>query len=39
MVVGGHLHDPEFIRLIESQGGLVVADRFCTGSIPGLHTR
>ena len=36
MVVGGHLHDPEFIRIIESQGGLVVADRFCTGSIPGL---
>lgn len=37
MVVGGHLHDPEFIRVIESQGGLVVADRFCTGSIPGLN--
>lgn len=36
MIVGGHLHDPEFIRIIESQGGLVVADRFCTGSIPGL---
>ena len=36
MVVGGHLHDPGFIRIIESQGGLVVADRFCTGSIPGL---
>jgi benzoyl-CoA reductase/2-hydroxyglutaryl-CoA dehydratase subunit BcrC/BadD/HgdB len=36
MVVGGHLHDPGFISLIESQGGLVVADRFCTGSIPGL---
>jgi benzoyl-CoA reductase/2-hydroxyglutaryl-CoA dehydratase subunit BcrC/BadD/HgdB len=37
MVAGGHLHDPEFIRVIESQGGLVVADRFCTGSIPGLN--
>jgi len=36
MVVGGHLQDPEFIRVIESQGGLVVADRFCTGSIPGM---
>jgi len=36
MVVGGHLHDPGFIHVIESQGGLVVADRFCTGSIPGL---
>lgn len=38
MVVGGHLHDPEFIRLIESQGGLVVADRFCTGTIPGFES-
>jgi benzoyl-CoA reductase/2-hydroxyglutaryl-CoA dehydratase subunit BcrC/BadD/HgdB len=38
MVVGGHLHDPEFIRNIESQGGLVVADRFCTGTIPGFKT-
>jgi benzoyl-CoA reductase/2-hydroxyglutaryl-CoA dehydratase subunit BcrC/BadD/HgdB len=37
MVVGGHLHDPEFIKIIESQGGLVVADRFCTGTIPGFE--
>jgi benzoyl-CoA reductase/2-hydroxyglutaryl-CoA dehydratase subunit BcrC/BadD/HgdB len=36
MLVGGHLHDPEFLKIIESQGGLVVADRFCTGSIPGF---
>jgi benzoyl-CoA reductase/2-hydroxyglutaryl-CoA dehydratase subunit BcrC/BadD/HgdB len=36
MLLGSHLHDPEFIRIIESQGGLVVADRICTGSIPGL---
>lgn len=36
MVTGSHLHDPEFIRVIESQGGLVVADLFCTGSIPGF---
>ena len=36
MLVGGHLHDPGFISIIESQGGLVVADRFCTGSMPGL---
>ncbi len=36
MVVGGHLHEPSFIRVIESQGAIVVADRFCTGSIPGL---
>jgi benzoyl-CoA reductase/2-hydroxyglutaryl-CoA dehydratase subunit BcrC/BadD/HgdB len=38
MVVGGHLHDPEFIKIIESQGVLVVADRFCTGTIPGFKT-
>jgi benzoyl-CoA reductase/2-hydroxyglutaryl-CoA dehydratase subunit BcrC/BadD/HgdB len=38
MVVGGHLQDPEFIKIIESQGGLVVADRFCTGTIPGFKT-
>jgi len=37
MLVGGHLHDPEFIKVIESQGGLVVADRFCTGTIPGFR--
>jgi benzoyl-CoA reductase/2-hydroxyglutaryl-CoA dehydratase subunit BcrC/BadD/HgdB len=36
MLVGGHLHDPEFIKIIESQGSLVVADRFCTGTIPGF---
>jgi benzoyl-CoA reductase/2-hydroxyglutaryl-CoA dehydratase subunit BcrC/BadD/HgdB len=36
MVVGGHLHDPAFIKVLESQGAIVVADRFCTGSIPGL---
>jgi benzoyl-CoA reductase/2-hydroxyglutaryl-CoA dehydratase subunit BcrC/BadD/HgdB len=36
MLVGGMIDDPEYIRLIEAQGGLVVADRFCTGSIPGL---
>ena len=36
MVVGGHLHDPEFIKVIESQGCVVVADRFCTGTIPGF---
>ena len=36
MVMGGQLDDPEYIAVIESQGGLVVADRFCTGSIPHL---
>lgn len=38
MVVGGHLHDPEFIKIIESQRCVVVADRFCTGTIPGFKT-
>ncbi len=36
MVAGGELDDPSFIDVIESQGGLVVADRFCTGSLPWL---
>lgn len=36
MVVGGQMDDPGFIDIIESVGGVVVADRFCTGSIPGL---
>jgi benzoyl-CoA reductase/2-hydroxyglutaryl-CoA dehydratase subunit BcrC/BadD/HgdB len=36
MVTGGELDDLFFIDTIESQGGLVVADRFCTGSLPGL---
>ena len=37
MIVGGQLDDPEYIRTIESTGALVVADRVCTGSIPGLE--
>jgi benzoyl-CoA reductase/2-hydroxyglutaryl-CoA dehydratase subunit BcrC/BadD/HgdB len=36
MVAGGELDDCSFIDVIESQGGLVAADRFCTGSLPGL---
>ncbi|MCP4131955.1 MAG: 2-hydroxyacyl-CoA dehydratase [bacterium] len=36
MLIGGEIDDPEFISLIESEGGLVAADRFCTGSLPGL---
>jgi benzoyl-CoA reductase/2-hydroxyglutaryl-CoA dehydratase subunit BcrC/BadD/HgdB len=37
LLVGGHLDDPSYISIIESQGGLVVADRLCTGSYPGLQ--
>jgi benzoyl-CoA reductase/2-hydroxyglutaryl-CoA dehydratase subunit BcrC/BadD/HgdB len=36
MLIGGELDDPEYIRVIESQNAVVVADRTCTGSIPGL---
>ena len=37
VVVGSQLDDPGYIGLIESMGGLVVADRFCMGSIPGME--
>ena len=37
MVVGSQLDDPGAIEIMESVGGLVVADRFCSGSIPGLE--
>ena len=37
LLVGGHLDDPAYIGIIESQGGLVVGDRLCTGSFPGLQ--
>ncbi len=37
MVVGSELDDPDYLEIIESMGGLVVADRFCAGSIPGLE--
>ena len=35
VVIGGEIDDPEMIELIEDSGALVVADRFCYGSIPG----
>ncbi len=37
MLAGCSLDDPGFTQIIESQGGLVVADRYCTGSFPGLE--
>lgn len=37
MVLGGSVDDPRFIEMIEKTGGLVVADRFCTGSLPQLE--
>lgn len=35
VIVGGEIDDPEMIELVEESGALVVADRFCYGSIPG----
>lgn len=35
VVTGSEIDDPDFIRLIEQCGALVVADRFCYGSLPG----
>ncbi|MCT4543666.1 MAG: 2-hydroxyacyl-CoA dehydratase family protein [Vallitalea sp.] len=35
VVVGSEIDDPDMIELIEESGALVVADRFCYGSIPG----
>ena len=37
MVVGPNLDNPLYVGLIEEQGALVVADRFCFGSLPGLE--
>lgn len=35
VLVGSEIDDPGLIRLIEEAGALVVADRFCFGSLPG----
>lgn len=35
VVVGSEIDDPDMIKLIEENGALVVADRFCYGSFPG----
>ncbi|UCD85730.1 MAG: 2-hydroxyacyl-CoA dehydratase [Deltaproteobacteria bacterium] len=36
LLMGSQLDDPEYIKVIEEMGGLVVADAFCFGS---LHYR
>ncbi|MBN2077800.1 MAG: 2-hydroxyacyl-CoA dehydratase [Spirochaetes bacterium] len=36
LVTGTGLDDPGYTEIIESQGALVVADRYCTGSFPGF---
>ena len=35
VVVGSEIDDPDLIKLMEENGALVVADRFCYGSFPG----
>lgn len=35
VVVGSEMDDPGFTKLIEESGALVVADRYCFGSLPG----
>ena len=35
VVAGSEIDDPEFTKLLEMCGGMVVADRYCFGSIPG----
>lgn len=35
VMVGSEIDDPDLIRLTEESGALVVADRFCFGSLPG----
>ncbi len=35
VVVGSEIDDPDLITLMEDNGALVVADRFCYGSFPG----
>ena len=35
VVVGSEIDDPQLIKLIEGCGALVVADRYCYGSLPG----
>ena len=35
VLAGSEIDDPALIQLIEESGALVVADRFCMGSLPG----
>jgi benzoyl-CoA reductase/2-hydroxyglutaryl-CoA dehydratase subunit BcrC/BadD/HgdB len=35
LLIGSEIDDPGLIKLIEDCGALVVADRFCFGSVPG----
>lgn len=35
VVVGSEMDDPEFTKIMEESGALVVADRYCFGALPG----
>lgn len=35
VVVGSEMDDPDFTKLMEDSGALVVADRYCFGALPG----
>ena len=35
MVVGSEIDDPEFTKMLEMAGAIVVADRYCFGTMPG----
>ena len=35
VMIGSEIDNPELIKLAEEAGALVVADRFCFGSLPG----
>ena len=37
LLVGSEIDDPDFIKLVESTGAFVCADRFCCGSFPGRN--
>lgn len=37
MIVGSTIDKPAFAELIEAQGAIVVADRHCFGSLPGME--
>lgn len=37
MILGSNCDNPSYTELIESQGALVVGDRYCWGSMPGLE--
>ncbi len=35
VLVGSEMDDPDFTKIMEDSGALVVADRYCFGSLPG----